>query len=404
MKRRMFLNALFSVLFVAHNFPSLAVDLIVQDSGPVGTYPTIDAAYLAAVDGDRILVNNQLSSAPWPVNLTIDKSITLMNAIDNQRFTVDGSIIINSGVNREVTIIGMDNSSGFWNVSVSPSVVSNRTKVNMLWCKVSGNTNFAQPNYDATIASCEFPNTSTVSFAYGKVTGCAFNGGLLQCLADVVTSDTNYIVGNTNVGRIINYNNTQSLLVSNNTVGLFTSSGNVGAIQIEDAKQAIDVTCEIKNNTVQVGQNAFGITMEHSVGSSCLVENNVIQSFSSFGGGIRKIVTAGLVEASYNFISSSASSPLSGISNNGTNVIGPFTVDLTTGTNTSPGSIDGGTPSILEYDLDLTRNDAGALGGSYTLNNFHPIGGTSAKVFFLTMSSQLTTNSVIDANAFGFDR
>ena len=87
---------------------SIAADLVVQESGPVGTYTSIGAAVAASTDGDRIIINNTVSGFPWTEDIVINKTLTFLSAADNQRFVVQGDYTIQHAPGREVTIIGMD--------------------------------------------------------------------------------------------------------------------------------------------------------------------------------------------------------------------------------------------------------------------------------------------------------
>lgn len=63
-----------------------------------------------------------------------------------------------------------------------------------------------------------------------------------------------------------------------------------------------------------------------------------------------------------------------------------------------------GMVSAADYDLDLTRNDPGAYGGSYSLDNFFPIDGTSSKVYYLTMPSEILVGGSNAVTGYSFDR
>jgi hypothetical protein len=51
--------------------------------------------------------------------------------------------------------------------------------------------------------------------------------------------------------------------------------------------------------------------------------------------------------------------------------------------------VDQGSPAIEFYDIDLTRNNRGTGGGGYTVENFIAAGAGRARVYSLTMPSEI---------------
>jgi hypothetical protein len=67
--------------------------------------------------------------------------------------------------------------------------------------------------------------------------------------------------------------------------------------------------------------------------------------------------------------------------------------------------INGGTVDSAYADIDLTRNDAGCYGGSYTLDNFFPITANDwARVILVTAPRRVLVNGTINVKAIGFDK
>ena len=67
-------------------------------------------------------------------------------------------------------------------------------------------------------------------------------------------------------------------------------------------------------------------------------------------------------------------------------------------------ALNGADPSFEFYDLDLSVGDAGCYGGSYSLDNYFPITGSS-RVFWVDMPFGITTNGApLQIKAEGFDR
>jgi hypothetical protein len=81
-------------------------------------------------------------------------------------------------------------------------------------------------------------------------------------------------------------------------------------------------------------------------------------------------------------------------------------VSSTTGAlNSGHAGINGGHPNNKYADLDLSRNDAGCYGGSYSHNNFFPIQTGSARVLFVEPSNTtFLQGQTLNLKAVGIDR
>jgi len=70
----------------------------------------------------------------------------------------------------------------------------------------------------------------------------------------------------------------------------------------------------------------------------------------------------------------------------------------------APSAINGGNPAAPFYDLDLSVGDAGAYGGSYTLNNFFPLHAGAARVYMTGHPFNVRQGSTLRVKATAFDR
>lgn len=391
-----------SILTLAH-----ATDLVVQDNGPTGTYSSIQAAVTAAVDGDRIIINNKLSGLPWVEDITIDKSLTFLCAVDNQRFLVQGDYTIAPAPGREVSIIGMENSDG--QIKSQSSGTTSRTIVNVFWCKLnsssSGSIIFNSDYFDVNVASCEL--RESVSIRYGSVIGNYFpNRKSIGVGEDILPSnDTVFVVGNKNCGKISAYTSSHYVYISNNFI--YQNASSNGAIGISKLKSGSSDNI-LKNNALYIAYAPYApsvdvIAIDISAPTGILnIYNNLIvgtsdldEVFDITGATFSNLIIY------YNYTNRSFGiSPLSG-TNYYSSTIG---LNSSTGASTSSLTTNGGNPGIIDYDLDLTRNDAGCYGGSYTLDNFHPIDGTSSRVYFLKMPVEIITGQPNGVTGFSFDR
>ena len=91
--------------------------------------------------------------------------------------------------------------------------------------------------------------------------------------------------------------------------------------------------------------------------------------------------------------------------NSGTNTQSTFTIDPVYGAATSGAPINGGYPDFGHYDLNLTVNDAGTGGGSFTIAQFHPIASsTGSRTAFVIAPRRVVTGQNFTINADGYDK
>ncbi len=377
-----------------------AADLIVQESGPVGTYASIGAAVAASTDGDRIIINNTTTGFPWAEDITINKSLTFLSAVDNQRFVVQGNYSIQHAPGREVTIIGMDNVSG--TISSIANGGTSRTIVNMMWCRIAaGNVSLNHDYFELNLASSEVLGGGDVLFRYGKVIGNQFDGGDISINTDALAGiDSVHIVGNAGLQRVSCNTTSHYLYVSNNAI--MTTSG-VDGVGVNSLKVGTGINV-IRNNSIRT--NYSGIYIQNGVSGRLLIYNNILVDYSTADYGIRNSSNSltSLV-VSYNFLDNSFDNgSIFGFTDDGTNTTSSSVNLNSDGSSSWTGTVDGGNPGTADYDLDLTRNDPGAYGGSYSLDNFFPIDGTSSKVYYLTMPSEILVGGSNAVTGYSFDR
>jgi hypothetical protein len=220
----------------------------------------------------------------------------------------------------------------------------------------------------------------------------------------VSSTDTVKIVGNKQLDRIGITAPDYYVFVTNNTLRNISSSGG-SRIDIISAKLGSSTNI-IKNNTMQTADN--GIYLGTLTGGHFEIYNNVIADYNGWAdyGIFRTTSITSNITVSYNHIMPNFDGDeLKNIVNDGTNnVSNNFTVNAATGTNTSPTATNGGNPGVTDYDLDLTVNNAGALGGSYTLTNFFPLSGASSKVWFLEMPTEIIVGANNAVTGYSFDQ
>jgi len=108
---------------------------------------------------------------------------------------------------------------------------------------------------------------------------------------------------------------------------------------------------------------------------------------------------------SYNFVDNTFdNASFAGITLDGTNTFSSSTSITSDGSSNSVATVDTGNPGTADYDLNLTRNDPGCFGGSYSHANFFPIDGTSSKVFYLQMPNEILVGGSNSVTGYSFDR
>ncbi|WKZ66982.1 MAG: hypothetical protein QY325_03425 [Flavobacteriales bacterium] len=394
-----------------------AVDRIVEEFGVSPTYPSITAAVAAAVDGDRIIVKNRAGDIPWIENITVDKSLQFLSYADNGFFVVQGNYSIAPAAGREVTIIGMRNTSGNIQAGAGTGTVRG-TRVRVVDSfLVSGGVQLASQYFEAEVVGNTLQN-GTVGIWYGDVIGNDIDGSNLTDEGISVTPnvaglplDTCSIIGNKVKGRVSYegiFVNTQYQVVHirNNYVqhgwmGIEVYGGNTGA-----------VPNLIWNNTViaYTGQfTTYGISLANTNAGSIweIMNNAVTRTWSGESRGInRDSGNSGQINVYFNHVHAGMSFPISaGFTFEGSNTTNQSITLNADGTFANAvAAVDGGNPAAPFYDLDLTAGDAGAYGGSYTLSNFHPLHTGAARVYMTGHPFNVRQGSTLRVRATAFDR
>lgn len=425
--KKLLLSTVTGVLFTAN---LMAADLCVNESGSGGCYSTISAAITAASDGDRILIQPKTGGVPYIENLSINKSIQLLSNQEGVMWDLTGNITITPAVGRTISILHMKNTTG--NItSTGHSPVGARCKVNIMNCELmQGYISFDHNYFDVNVVSNVLTN-GYVNLRYGNVIGNNINAShnsymgystpgfyyLINYNSDAIaTNDTFYIVGNIlTINSTINtyYNNisinsnAHYFFISNNYGSKLNSNYSMG-IYFHTHKTSTIGGHTIWNNTftdVGSSNNYFYpfYIYENSAGIFDVKNNISLTPNKSSGHNVYYKTANPTVAFSYNF--GAPHGTLTGIVNNGTNnLTSNSSINLTTGQlNSGSDGINGGYPDLTFYDLDLTVNDVGAYGGSFSLTNFHPITG-AARVYFVNAPRTILQSGTLNIRANSFDR
>lgn len=404
-----FLSALLTI-------PTLATDRIVEEFGVSPTYPNIAAAVSASVDGDRIIIKNRAGDIPWIENITIDRSLQFLSFSNDAQFIVQGTYTLVIAAGRDVLINGMRNTAGGITFSGTAAARSMKVKVVDSYF-VNGSIALGSNALDADVISNTLVN-GTVSINFGNVVGNDIDGTNISdegvsvnTTASGAAIDTCAVIGNrikSKVGYegIYGYSLGQVLHIRNN----YIQHGWMG-IEVQEGP-ANGVANLIWNNTITAYTGNFttyAIDLANTnSGSVWEVMNNVITR--TWTGECRGINNdsgnQGTINVYFNHVSSLMSTPISAgftfVGSNTTNQ--PITLNADGSLQAGSAAIDGGNPAAPFYDLDLTAGDAGAYGGSYTLNNFFPLHTGAARVTMTGHPFNVRQGSTLRVRANAFDR
>ena len=389
MKKQLFFLA------IAGFFSSIAsaADLYVRDLGAGGAYSTISAAITAANDGDRIIIKPKSGNVPYLENITINKSLTFVSETNFSRYYVQGTILIAPAVNRVVTI---NNMYAFQSsISTTSTTISGgRSTINII-------NSIADSNFDLdntkNVSVHVFGSECTILyFVHGEVAGN--NCGRINLnndIAPLATTDV-FIVGNDS-GRLESSTSAYAVNILNNDIS--DSTGN--PLVISDLKTSS--TNYIQNNrVVSTSYNTVQVLLSSTIPNGTIVLNNNILNTSASSSSVNKInvnTNNATVIANNNISSTTFNTTGVDILNNN---LGNSSYTLNLTTQTATGSIvNGGLTDEEFYDLDLTINDVGPLGGSNSWANYWPINpGNKPRISFLNTPRRIYTGTT-EMNATG---
>jgi hypothetical protein len=399
------------------SFLAKATDICVNENGNGGCYTTISAAISAATNGDRIIINPKAGGAPYVENLVVNKTLQFLCAADTEKYYVQGSISITPALGRSITFIGLKQVGNFGASTASPAGA--RCVVNIMSSEITGDVNFDFDNYNFTMAATVL--NGGLGFRYGRVIGnlisatMGFYGNYYSAVYQgndaTATNDTNLVIGNR-----ITYNpnapyysagiefnsSSQFFYAANNLITINGNSyaGNTCGIRIDQMKNSALSRDNILNNTITSAFGVFsGIYFNTAPANAYAdVYNNLILTGTPSYGCVAN--ANGTIGVSYTVSNQSFYNSIV----NPTNIVNSgTTLDPTGRPNPGSDAINGGSPDYSYYDVNLTVNDAGAFGGSLTLDNFFPI-NSSARVYMVTAPRRVNVSGTINIKADALDR
>lgn len=407
-----------TILLLTFLFSNLtfAIDRVVQQGGPVGTFASISAAVTAAVDGDQIIINNRTDGLPWLENLSINKSLTFVSAVDNVQWWMEGTVNFAMAEGRTITMIGCRNTSASGAYTKTGATPVNRTVVNLLFCDIAGDITMGN-GINFYLGSSKAQN---VSCSFGKIYGNDIRTLVFTSDA-VATEDINQVIGNrigvTNPASSFAFayqSTTQYLFCSNNYVRTANQNAMIVSALKSGATTNRIVNCALvcASNSSQ-GNNWAGLSLSQPSGT-LTVENCVMGSWyvnTSFGSNGIYASTQAQALTTFTYCMYYNQFPWgyspSASLNNFNTAFASYNYFNTDGTFLSgTAHIDAGNPSNASLDLDLSRNDIGVMGGSYSIANFLPYMSNveSSRVNFMNTPRIVNQGGTVSVQVIGYDK
>ncbi len=369
-----------------------ATDLLVAIGGSGNVYPTITSALAAAVANDRILVN----PGTYNENVTITKNVEVLSNVSGQRYTVNGDIAFApASANCKATVMDalvLDSIK-------TGSITGTGHTFTVIGCKTN---NYSCPTElvatrllrDSIMGTAQmYPPADVIGCYISGVATANYFPLIISTLSTVQNSKRSRIIGNvigtstTSNYLLLGIGSTSPFDIQNNYFMVPGPALPSHVVYVANALAAGSITtapCTVHNNTFRCPA-ALTIAaiqvMEDDPALSIDIRNNYLVGPFSINSAAPSTTT-------------------------GSNITTPTLshVNAATGAPTlgSPG-INAGDPEVIYTDLDLSRNDAGCHGGSFSRDNFDDPLPNTAVVAFVNAPRRTQAALAIPVSADGFD-
>lgn len=399
-----------------------SADLYVNEFGTGGAYSTVSAAISAASSGDRILIQPKSGNASYVENLSISNPVQLLCTDNNSQWTLTGNITLSSiSAGGLYVVSGMNNLAGTLSCTSGPSS-GNRAILKFMGCDWASTViDLTGNNMDVQFAGCNITHSgngsTVVSLKNADMFGCTVNysgnsikgisistdatSGSDSCLF-VANRITNTYAYNSSPDNMFLWNSTSHYLVMLNNFFKTSSYGSYSIssipVYITASKTGSGYNALINNTIVNISSSPYynyGVSFSGSQNSPVNVYNNLING--AISTPIYRSSTTNNFACSYNGYSGSWSST---ITNDGTNFSYSGGYNSTTG---AASTTNNGWNHPAMYDLDLTRNDIGTYGGSFSFTNYFSQTG-STRIYWVDAPRSVIQNNTIYIKADGWDR
>ena len=383
------INFLLLAITLSAFFSAQAADIYVNNSGQAGTYTTITAAVAAAATNDRIFVSPY--AAYDEGTITITQNLTIASAVSGTRFSYVGSFSITGAPNLEVRVIGAELSNGIY-TTTGTATLANKSHTYIIDCKAN---QFSFQDFN--VAHVLFSETnSAVNLEHGEVRGCNVGNINVYEGPNVGIGDTIFIVGNKISSSIYWRNDDNYFYIANNNLTTNkTTARNYRIVIWEHLYNSIVNNVIVNNSIAYVSSSSNPAAIKSgSINTSNLnniwLVNNILEEASPSAGRIvwKDGSNAGSFQGYYNYYRGSFSSFNNVVGNiNGTSA-NTLSYD-SFGRCTDAQVVDKGSPSLIYYDIDMTRNNLGTFGGPWSIDNYFSTAAGKARVYDLSMPFEI---------------
>jgi hypothetical protein len=381
------------LLVFLQSYQLIAADIYVNNSGQAGTYTTVSAAVAAAAANDRIFVSPY---ANYIENIVLSQNVTMACAVPGSYFSITGSLTITGAPNLDVRIIGAE-FSGTLTANTGTATLANKADVYLVDSKVNSVVGQDYMKMHLLFSTLGF----SANFRHGEMRMCNVTNSItISDGPNAGLGDTLFLIANQAAG-ITWANNDNLFYMSNNYINTNqnTASG-PAAISISNhfysatAKNLIINNSLLSYNSMTTPTGTVNLSTSGDRSNIWLYNNIMMNAYSS--GASTAAFTAygtgtGQAQAIYNYMRGSLpGAVLNQISGNTQITAGTIVSMDAYGRSTDATLVvDQGSPAIEFYDIDLTRNNRGSGGGGFTVENFIAAGAGRARVYNLTMPSEI---------------
>jgi hypothetical protein len=355
------------------------------------------------VDGDRILIVSGNYAEP---TLVLNKSLTLLSQTAGGTINYNGNITVTGIPGMKLEILGFN--LGVYSVTcnaITDGTNSNRAKVSLIDCKSSNficHQNFYELNIIRSIA------TGYIQFQYGNmILSKTTNLYIEDQAGSNNATDKIIIAADTVTGFLLSRQDDYKVLITNNLLNntLITAWNYLPNVtnEIRNNDFINNATIcfawvSVPNYNIVFSSNQFLGTLYRATGSNGGQaafwggDQNLTAS-SQTANGFPNFGYTGFFEWTYNG-SSLAGAPTGTQPLVFTNIAGEAAI------------VNGGNPNHEYYDIDLTVNDRGRIGGPYSTLNYSPTTSATGKayIFDLEIPADLFPGQAVDIKAKGYHK
>lgn len=391
-------------------------------------FTSIASAVTASVNGDRVLIVPGTYNEP---TLSISKSLTLLSQTSGTTIYFNGNIVINGFPGMKLEVLGFN--LGIYSVSsnsITDGSATNRAKVSFIQSRMT-NLSVDKDYYELNCAQSAM--TGSTTFRFGNFVVSRTNDLIINDEPGANNIADRILVAADTIMNALYYSNDDfKFIISNNLLkkiqilkwntlasisNKITNNEFVNNAQIAIAKNPPYYNLIFSSNLFTgthtfyaQNSNSCGACVEGLAGNwgqslcwggqvncctaNCISENSPSLSYSSTFSIFPTPASNGFFQWTYNGIDLPCTIPTGSQPLVLTKIIGPL------GT-----SIDAGNPNHDYYDIDLTINDRGRLGGGYSITNYNPTINPSngkALIFDIEMPTDLFPGQQVDIKSRGY--